>query len=91
LRWVRVGIIGAVAAGIVLAIIAGPSFAAHLTGQASGSGYGAPQVLGEQFIKPKSSSSSNVGFWVGLLLALGILGATGFIGWRRTQTDGIGA
>ena len=87
MRWMRVCLVGALAAGLVLAIVAGPSFAIHITGQTGGSGYGAPQVLGEQFIKPKSSGSSNVGFWLGLLMALTVLGGTGFIGWRRTHAE----
>jgi len=79
----RVCIVGALAAGIVVAVLAGPSWA-HIVGQ-TGSGYGAPQVLGEQFIRPKTTSSSNAGFWVGLLFALAVLAGTGFIGWRRTH------
>lgn len=85
LRWMRVCIVGALAAGIIVAVLAGPSWA-HVVGQTGGgSGYGAPQVLGEQFIKPKSASSSSAGFWIGLLVALAVLGGTGFIGWRRTH------
>jgi hypothetical protein len=72
----------ALAAAIVFVVISGPSFAAHITAQ---TGYGAPQDLGEQVINPKSAGSSNVGFWVGVLVAAAILGATGFIGWRRAH------
>ena len=84
MRWMRVCVVGALAAGIIIAVVAGPSWAAHVTAQ-TGSGYGAPQVLGEQFIKPQSASSSNTGFYIGLLVALAVLGGTGFIGWRRTH------
>jgi hypothetical protein len=79
----RLCVIGALTAGIALTVIAGASFAAHAPGQI---GYGATQVLGEQFIKPRSASSSNLGFWLGLFVALAILGGTGFYGWRRTRT-----
>ena len=75
-------IVAVLAAGIALTVVAGPSLAANVVGQ---TGYGAPQDLGEQIINPKSAGNSNVTFWVGLLVALGILGATGFIGWRRAH------
>jgi hypothetical protein len=86
LRWTRICVVGALTAGIVLTVVAGVSFAAHPSGQV---GYGATQVLGEQFIKPKSTGSSGWGLWLGLLVAFGILGCTGFYGWRRTRaTEG---
>jgi LPXTG-motif cell wall-anchored protein len=86
LRWLRICIVGALTAGIALTVFAGASFAAgHVLGQTD-SGYGAPQVLGEQFIKPaSSSSSSNWGLWLGLFVALAILGGTAFFGWRHTR------
>ena len=79
----RVCIVGALTVGIALSVAAGASYAAgHVVGQ---TGYGAPQVLGDQFIKPASSSGSNWGMWVGLLVALAILGGTAFFGWRKTH------
>jgi len=84
LRWLRISILAAVTAGMVLAIGAGWSFAAHPTGQV---GYGAPQVLGDQFINPHNASSSTWGFWLGLLAALFILAGTGFYGWYRTHHE----
>jgi hypothetical protein len=81
----RICVVGALTVGIALTVIAGASYAAgHVVGQ---TGYGAPQVLGEQFIKPQSASSSSAGFYVGLLVALVILGGTGFYGWRRTHAE----
>ncbi|HEV3351423.1 MAG TPA: hypothetical protein VG076_00795 [Acidimicrobiales bacterium] len=80
----RVCIVGALTVGIALTVVAGASYAAHVTGQV---GYGAPQVLGEQFIKPQSASSSSWGLWLGLLVALAILASTAFFGWRRTHTQ----
>jgi len=84
-HWLRICVIAALAAGIVLTVVAGPSWAAHVTAQ-TGSGYGAPQDLGEQVINAKDAGgSSNTAFWVGILVAAAILGATGFIGWRRSH------
>jgi len=80
LRWMRVCVVGALTAGIALTLLAGASFASHASGQV---GYGATQVLGEQFIKPKSAGNSSWGLWLGLLVALLILGGSGFYGWRR--------
>ncbi|MBV9410651.1 MAG: LPXTG cell wall anchor domain-containing protein [Acidimicrobiia bacterium] len=82
----RICIVGALTTGIALTVFAGASYAAgHVLGQ---TGYGAPQVLGEQFIKPASSgSSSNWGLWLGLLVALAILGGTAFFGWRHTRNS----
>jgi hypothetical protein len=82
LRWMRRVVLGALTAGIVLTVIAGASFASHVTAQ---TGYGAPQVLGDTFITPKTVGSSHLGFWLGLLIALAVIAATGFIGWRRTH------
>ena len=85
MRWVRICVVGALTAGIALTVIAGASYAAgHVVGQ---TGYGAPQVLGEQFIKPQSSSSSSWGLWVGILVALAILGGTAVFGYRRLHTE----
>jgi hypothetical protein len=79
----RICVVGALTVGIALTVFAGASYAAaHVAGQTSG--YGAPQVLGEQFIKPKSAGSST-GLWFGLLVALVILAAAAFFGWRRTH------
>lgn len=81
----RVCIVGVLTVGIALTMAAGASYAAgHVVGQ---TGYGAPQVLGDQFIKPQNASSSSWGLWVGLLVALLILGGTAFFGWRRTHAD----
>ena len=81
----RICVVGALTVGIALTVIAGTSYAAgHVLGQ---TGYGAPQVLGEQFIKPKSASSSSAGLWLGLLVALLILAFAGFFGWRRTHAE----
>ena len=77
----RICVVGALTIGIALTVMAGASYAAHLVGQ---TGYGAPQVLGEQFIKPKSASSGS-GLWIGLLVALLILALAAFFGWRRTH------
>ena len=80
----RICVVGALTVGIALTVIPGASYAAgHVVGQ---TGYGAPQVLGDQFIKPKGASSSSAGLWLGLLVALVILAATAFFGWRRTDT-----
>ena len=85
MRWMRICIVGVLAAGIALTVAAGASYAAgHVVGQ---TGYGAPQVLGETFIKPQSSSSSSLGLWIGILVALAILGGTAAFGWRRVHTD----
>ena len=85
MRWMRVCIVGALIVGIALSAAAGASYAAsHVVGQ---TGYGAPQVLGETFIKPQSSSSSSLGLWVGILVALAILGGTAAFGWRRVHTE----
>ncbi len=82
-RWMRISVIAVLAAGVVFSVVAGPAHAAHIVGQ---TGYGAPQDLGEQVINPKSASgSSNFAFWAGILVAAAILGATGFIGWRRAH------
>ena len=78
----RVSILGVLTAGVVLAVAAGWSYAARPVGQ---TGYGAPQVLGDQFINPNNASSSSWGFWLGLLAALFILAGTGFYGWYRTH------
>ena len=78
----RICVVGVLTVGIALTVIAGASYAASQVGQ---TGYGAPQVLGEQFIKPQAASASSAGFYIGLLVALVILGGTGFYGWRRTH------
>ena len=80
MRWMRICVVGALAVGIVLTVVAGASYAAHVSGQV---GYGAPQVLGEQFIRPKASGGSNWALWLGLAIALLILALAGFFGWRR--------
>ena len=83
MRWMRICVVGALTVGIALTVIAGASYAAgHVVGQ---TGYGAPQVLGDQFIRPKNAGSSSAGLWFGLLVALVILAAASFVGWRRTQ------
>jgi hypothetical protein len=69
LRWMRICVVGALTAAIALTVVAGTSFASHASGQI---GYGGTQVLGEQFIKPKSGGSG-VGIWVGVIVALGII------------------
>jgi len=80
----RICVVGALTVGIALTVIAGASYAAgQVVGQTTG--YGAPQVLGDQFINPKNASSSSAGLWLGLLVALVILAAAGFFGWRRTH------
>ena len=81
----RVSILGVLTAGVVLAVAAGWSYAARPVGQ---TGYGAPQVLGDQFINPHSASNSNLGLWLGLLVALAILGGSGFYGWYRMHHEG---
>ncbi len=82
MRWTRICLVAAVVAGLVLTVAAGASYAAHVSGQ---TGYGATQVLGEQFIKPKNASSSHWGLWLGILVALLVLISSGFYGWRRTR------
>jgi len=85
LRWVRVCVVGVVTAGIALTLLGGAAYAAHVVGQTTG--YGATQVLGDQFIRPKNASSSTWGVWLGVLIALLILAGTGFFGWRRLHTE----
>ncbi|MBV8161553.1 MAG: hypothetical protein JO265_11580 [Acidimicrobiia bacterium] len=80
----RICVVGALTVGIVLTVVASASYAAHVSGQV---GYGAPQVLGEQFIKPKNASSSSWGLWLGVIIALLILGGTGLFGWRRVHAE----
>lgn len=81
----RVFLVGALTAGIALSVAAGVAHAAgHVVAQ---TGYGAPQVLGDQFIKPQSANSSSAGLWVGLLVALAILSGTAFFGWRHTHGE----
>jgi len=81
LRWLRISILGALTAGIILAVGAGLSYAARPTGQV---GYGAPQVLGDQFINPHHASSA-WGLWSGLGIAFLILFLSAFYGWFRTH------
>jgi hypothetical protein len=83
----RICVVGALAVGIALTVFAGASYALGQVGQ---TGYGAPQVLGEQFIKPQSASSSHAGLWIGVVVAVAILGGTGFYGWRRTHAGAAG-
>ena len=87
MRWMRVSILAVLTAGIVLAVAAGWSYAARPVGQ---TGYGAPQVLGDQFINPHNASNSSWAFLLGLLAALLILGGTGFYGWYRTHREDAG-
>ena len=78
-------VLGALTVGIALTVMAGAAYAAGpVVGQTSG--YGAPQVLGDQFIKPQNASSSSTGLWLGLLVALLILAFAAFFGYRRTHS-----
>jgi len=80
----RVCVVGALTVGIALTVLAGASYAAgHVVGQTT-SGYGAPQVLGEQFIKPQAASSA-WGLWAGLGIAFLILFLSASYGWYRTH------
>jgi hypothetical protein len=88
LRWVRVCVVGVVTAGIALTVFGGAAYAAHVVGQTTG--YGATQVLGDQFIKSKNASSSSWGVWLGVLIAFVLLGSTAFFGWRRLHTEDAG-
>jgi hypothetical protein len=81
-RWIRLCVIGALVAGIALTLLAGASNAAHIAGQV---GYGAPQVIPDNVITPKPASS-HFGLWLGVLIALAVIAATGLIGWRRTHS-----
>ena len=83
MRWLRISVLVLLTVGIVLGVAGGWS-SAHPLGQV---GYGAPQVLGEQFINPKHASSSSFGLWLGIFIALLILASTGFFGWRRLHTE----
>lgn len=85
MRWVRVCVVAVLTAGIALTVLGGAAYAAHVVGQTSG--YGAPQVLGDQFIRPKNASSSSWGIWLGVLIALLLLAGTAFFGWRRLHTQ----
>ena len=85
MRWVRVCVVGVVTVGIALTVLGGAAYAAHVVGQASG--YGAPQVLGDQFIRPKNASSSSWGVWLGVIIAFVLLASTGFLGWRRLHAE----
>ena len=85
MRWVRVCVVGIVTAGIGLTVFGGAAYAAHVVGQTTG--YGATQVLGDQFIRPKNAASSSWGVWLGVLIALMLLASTGFFGWRRLHTE----
>ncbi|MBV9040677.1 MAG: hypothetical protein JOZ68_06715 [Acidimicrobiia bacterium] len=85
MHWVRVCVVAALTAGIALTVLGGAAYAAHVVGQTSG--YGAPQVLGDQFIRPKNASSSSWGVWLGVIIALLLLASTGFFGWRRLHTE----
>ena len=84
MRFVRSTIVATVTAGIVLAIIAGWSYASPSRGQV---GYGAPQVVPDQIISGQHASSSHLGLWIGILAALLILALTGFLGWKKTHSS----
>jgi hypothetical protein len=83
-RLVRPAILAAIAAGIVLAIVTGWSYASPPTGQV---GYGAPQQLPDQTISGQNASSSQWGLWIGILVALLILALTAYFGWRKTHSS----
>jgi hypothetical protein len=82
-RWIRMCVIGAFVAGISLTLLAGSSNAAHVVGQ---TGYGAPQVIADNVITPKAASS-HFGLWLGVVIALAVIAATAFVGWRRTHSQ----
>ena len=81
----RISILGVLTAGVVLAMAAGWSYAAHPLAQTSG--YGAPQVLGDQIINPHHASSA-FGLWAGLGIAFLILFLSASYGWIRTHHNG---
>jgi len=83
-RFVRPAILTAVLTGIVLALVGGWSFASQPTGQV---GYGTPQAIPDQVINGQHASSSHLGLWIGILVALFILGATAFLGWKKTHSS----
>ena len=84
MRFVRPAILTAILAGIVLAMVGGWSFASQPTGQV---GYGAPQVIPDQVISGQNAGSSHLGLWIGIAVALFILGGTAFIGWKKTHSS----
>ena len=84
MRFVRPAILATVVAGIVLAMITGWSFASQPTGQV---GYGAPQQLPDQVISGQHASSSHLGLFIGIAVALLLLAATAFVGWKKTHSN----
>ncbi|MCU1449117.1 MAG: hypothetical protein JWP02_1287, partial [Acidimicrobiales bacterium] len=48
--------------------------------------YGAPQVIADNVITPRPASS-HFGLWLGVVIALAVIAATAFVGWRRTHTS----
>jgi hypothetical protein len=84
-RFVRPAILAAVVSGIVLALIEGLSYASQPTAQISG--YGAPQVVPDQVINGHNASSSHIGLWIGILIALLVLAMTAFFGWKKTHSS----
>src|SRR5436305_10284149 len=83
-RFVRPAVLTAVIVGVVLAVIEGLSFASAPTGQV---GYGAPQQLPDQVISGQNASSSHLGLWIGVGVAILILGGTAFFGWKKTHSS----
>ena len=84
MRFVRPAILATVVTGVVLALVSGWSFASQPVGQV---GYGAPQAIPDQVISGQSASSSHLGLWIGILVALFILGGTAFFGWKKTHSS----
>jgi len=83
-RFVRPTILTAVVVGVILAVIEGLSYASQPVGQI---GYGAPQQIPDQVISGQSASSSHLGLWIGIAVALFILGGTAFFGWKKTHSS----
>ena len=83
MRFVRPAVLGVILVGVVLALVNGWSFASQPTGQV---GYGAPQQLPDQVIKGANASSSHLGLWIGVGVAILILAGTAFYGWKKTHS-----
>ena len=83
-RFVRVAVVATLVVGAAVAIVTEWSFASQPLGQV---GYGAPQAIPDQVINGQHASSSHLGLWIGILVALFILGATAFLGWKKTHSS----
>jgi hypothetical protein len=83
-RFVRAAVVATLVVGAVVAIVTEWSFASQPLGQV---GYGAPQQLPDQVINGSNASSSHIGLWIGVAVAIFILASTAFFGWRKTHSS----